>query len=245
MARQRSRNGDNVQRYEDIVIAAADLFADKGFNGTSLNDIADAIGLLKGSLYHYISSKEDLLFDVVKITHEGLQENVRFADGFTQDPLRQLAAFSFGHVAFNSIPDRLHRGTVFMQESKHLAPKKRALVTKVRDDYEQYLRAIIARGRKEGQFDPELDPRMCSFMTLGVLTSYIRWFKPGGPITSEALGRESAAFVLASVESPGTRSKLGSRFAVIDQVISEFKQKKNPTPANAAAVEHKRTAQKV
>lgn len=216
----------NERRYEDIVNIAGELFAEKGFNGTSLNDVADAVGMLKGSLYHYISSKEDLLFDVIRVSHEGLREVIDLAEAFASDPVHHLAAFSYGHIFLNAVVDRIHRGIVFLQDSKNLTPKKRALVMRDRDNYDHYLREIIARGQQAKQFDAELDPRMCSFGIFGVLTSYIRWYKPDGEMTPHMLGRESAAFILASVVSQATRQKMGSRFRIVDEVIGELQKKR-------------------
>jgi TetR/AcrR family transcriptional regulator, cholesterol catabolism regulator len=207
---------------------AGELFAARGFSGTSLNDVAAAVGVLKGSLYHYISSKEDLLFDVIRVSHQGLREVTDLADPFASAPMRHLAAFSYGHVFLNAVDERIHRGIVFLQDSENLNPKKHALVMRDRDNYDQYLRNIIARGQGARQFDAELEPRMCSFAIFGVLTSYIRWYKPGGEITPHVLGRESAAFILAAVVSEQTRQKMGSRFAIIDGVIAELQTTREP-----------------
>jgi AcrR family transcriptional regulator len=229
MKRMASRNGKenmstNEQRYEHIVNIAGELFAENGFSGTSLNDVAEAVGVLKGSLYHYISSKEDLLFDVIRVSHQGLREVIDLADPFAPAPMHHLAAFSYGHVLLNAYVERIHRGIVFLQDSKNLSPKKRALVMRDRDNYDHYLRDIIARGQEAQQFDAELNPRMCSFAIFGVLTSYIRWYKAGGEITPHVLGRESAAFILASVASEQTRQDMGSRFAIVDAVIAEMRK---------------------
>jgi AcrR family transcriptional regulator len=221
----------NERRYEDIVNIAGELFAEKGFNGTSLNDVANSVGVLKGSLYHYISSKEDLLFDVIRVSHEGLQEVIDLAEPFASDPMHHLAAFSYGHVFLNAVVDRMHRGIVFLQDSENLSPKKRALVMRDRDNYDHYLREIIARGQTAEQFDAELEPRMCSFAIFGVLTSYIRWYKPDGEITPCGLGRESAAFILASVVSERTRQKMGSRFRIVDEIIDELRKRRESVAA--------------
>jgi AcrR family transcriptional regulator len=214
----------NERRYEDIVHIAGELFAEKGFDGTSLNEIAEAVGVLKGSLYHYINSKEDLLFDVIRVSHQGLQEVMELAEPFAADPAHHLAAFSYGHVFLNATPERMHRGIVFLHDAKNLSPKKRAVVTRDRDNYSKYLRDIIARGQQQQEFDPELDPRLASFDVFGVITSYIRWYHPGGPITPQVLARESAAFVVASVVSPQHRHKLGSRFTIVDDVIDQLRR---------------------
>jgi len=235
MASRKSKDEStpNERRYEDIVDIAGELFAAKGFDGTSLNDLAAAVGVLKGSLYHYISSKEELLFDVIRVSHEGLKEVTDLADAFADDPALHLAAFSYLHIVLNATPERIHKGIVFLHDSKNLPPKKSAIVARDRDNYARYLRKIIARGQASKQFDAELDPRLASFDIFGVLTSYIRWYHPGGSITPQALGRESAAFVLASVVSQQTRQRMGSRFAIVDEVVESLRQQREKAAATA------------
>ncbi|CAD7337924.1 MULTISPECIES: TetR/AcrR family transcriptional regulator [unclassified Sphingobium] len=213
------KTGNGERRFEDIVLIAGELFSERGFNGTSLNDIADAVGVLKGSLYHYISSKEDLLYEVIKVGSEGLAENMRLCDHFASSPAEQLIAFCYGHIVLNAVPDRIHRGIVIIQDAKHLAPDKREQIFAERDAYQAYLRSIISRGMAANIFDAGIDQRISSFTILGVITSYIRWYKPGGPITPHDLARDSAAFVIASLQpqSPGQ-----DRFALADRVIAQI-----------------------
>lgn len=215
----KTENGE--RRFDDIVLIAGELFAERGFNGTSLKDIADAVGVLKGSLYHYISSKEDLLYEVIKIGNLGLAENMRLCDHFASSPIEQLAAFCYFHILLNAVPDRIDRGIVFIQDAKYLAPDKREQIFADRDTYQAYLRSIISRGVASGIFDPEIDQRICSFTIFGALTSYIRWYKPDGPITPHDLARESAAFVVASLVSA---PRSDARFKIVDQVIAQFRK---------------------
>lgn len=221
--KRQSATTPNERRYEDIVNIAGELFAAKGFNGTSLNEIADAVGVLKGSLYHYISSKEDLLFDVIRVSHQGLQEVISLAEPFSDEPVHHLAAFCYGHVFLNATPERMSRGIVFLHDAKNLSPKKRSQVMGDRDSYSGYLRNIIARGQQLKKFDTELDVKLASFDVFGVITSYSRWYKPGGPLTPHMLGRESAAFVLASVASAQQRQQMTSRFTIVDEVIEKLR----------------------
>lgn len=216
----RTQTGE--RRYEDIVHIAGELFSERGFNGTSLKDIADAVGVLKGSLYHYINSKEDLLFDVIKVAHQGVLENMRLADHFASDPVRQIAAFCYGHVFLNAVEERIHRGIVFMQEWKHLAEDKKSQIAQDRDGYDAYLRAIVTRGTSSGAFDSEIDARLSSFAIFGVLTSYIRWYHPGGRFTAHDIGRETAGFVLASLVK--SKRTITSRFKIVDEVIADLEK---------------------
>lgn len=204
------------ERYDEIVRIAGDLFAERGFDGTSLHDLAAEVGVLKGSLYHWIDSKESLLYDVIKLSHGGLQENMQIADRFANDPVRQLTAFAYGHIVLNAVPERLNRGIVFVHDSRKLAPDDAERVLQDRDRYDQYLRAIITRGMASGAFDASSDPRLCAFAVLGTITSYLRWFKPGGPVSPEHLGREFCAFILAAV-APKLVTE-GPRYSLVDEV---------------------------
>ena len=212
-------------RYADIINAAGELFAEHGFAGTSLQNIADAVGVLKGSLYHYISSKEELLFEVIRVAHQGLHENIRIADRFASDPRRQLTAFCYGHVTLNAVIERIHRGTVFLRDIKNLNVTEREMITQDRDRYDSYLRSILTRGQAANLFDPELDPRISAFSITGVITSYIRWFRPGGSITPHHIGRDAAAFVLSAVIAAPKIA--GERFVIADEVIAQFQAERD------------------
>ena len=83
-------------------------------------------------------------------------------------------------------------------------------------------RIIVPQGQTVGLFDRELDPRISSFAIFGVLTSYVRWYHPGGPITPNMIGRECAAFVLGSLFSE--KEAAMSRFALIDEVSGTWRK---------------------
>lgn len=204
-------------KYEAIVAAAAQLFAERGFSGTSLKDIADAVGVLKGSLYHYIDSKDDLLFEVIKVPYVGIRENMAHSDHFASDPVRQLAAFSFCHVALNAVSGRLNGAIVMMNESRSLSEDKHASIAQDRHGYDRYLRSILLRGMQTGVFDPAIDVRVNAFSIFGVLTSYMRWYRPERELAPSQIARESAAFVLASMLKPEHRDS--DRYAVVDEVV--------------------------
>jgi AcrR family transcriptional regulator len=211
------------EKYAQIVDAAARLFAVQGFNGTSLQDISEQVGVLKGSLYHYITSKEDLLLDIVRIGQQGLAENLDLCKNFAGAPLEELVAFAYGHFVLNATPERLLRGIVYIRDGDKLSPAKRRTVVSNRDKYDRYLRSILSAGRDEGLIDPDVDPRICGLMILGVLNSYHRWYKPGGQLSRHELGREFAAFVLAAVRehiSHGT----GHRWEIVDEVVERCRQ---------------------
>lgn len=208
----------NERKYGEILEVAGRLFARKGFDGTSLQDIAVDVGVLKGSLYHYISSKEDLLADIVREGQKGLQENIELCDHFVGEPIEQLAAFAYGHIRLNATPERLLRGIVFLRDGEKLNAERRKVIVQDRDRYDHYLRTILADGQRQGMIDPEVQPRISSFAILGVLTSYIRWYDPEGQMGPDELGREFASFALAAVRNHRSLERRG-RFELVDEVV--------------------------
>ena len=206
-------------RYQEIVEAAGALFAEQGFDGTSLLDIANRVGVLKGSLYHHITSKADLLYDVVRVGHQGLDANLALVQQFGEDPVRQLVAFVYGQIRLNAVPERLVFGAVILRESDKLSPERRAEVVATRDAYEGYLRRIVAAGQLSGVFNRRSDARLCTFGILGITNSYHRWYTPDGPILAESIAREYAQISLAGLTSDMNAE---ARWDVVDSVADEF-----------------------
>src|SRR5258708_3329722 len=77
-------------RYDEIIQAALRIFAEKGYAATSIQDVADAVGVLKGSLYHYIDSKEDLLFHIFDDAHAEAEKLMAEVDNLDADPVERL-----------------------------------------------------------------------------------------------------------------------------------------------------------
>src|SRR5271170_806811 len=207
-------------RYDRIVHAAGELFAERGFDNTSLQDISAAVGVLRGSLYHYISSKEELLYAVIQHGHEGLLENIRMCKELRAGPAETLAAFAVGHITLNVHPDRYQRGIVFLRDSTRLSEDKRQAVIRDRDAYTEYLQQIIRDGQRRKVFCPDLDVRLTSYAILGVLNSFHRWYRPTGKSSPQDIARQFSAFILAAVNcsppihTPGHRTALIDSFAI-------------------------------
>jgi AcrR family transcriptional regulator len=206
-----------------IVEVAARLFAANGFNGTSLQDISVEVGVLKGSLYHYITSKEDLLAEIVRIGQLGLTENLALCSNFAGRPLEQLVAFAYGHFVLNATPERLVRGVVYVRDGDKLSSAKRRSMISGRDRYEHFLRGILKEGQDAGVIDPDVDARISSLMILGVLNSYMRWYRPTGELSRHDLGKEFGAFTLAAVREHLTHGR-GHRHEIVGPVAEECRQ---------------------
>jgi AcrR family transcriptional regulator len=166
-------------RFEEIVDAAAMLFSEQGYAATSIQDIADRVGILKGSLYHYIHTKEDLLEAVIREAHlhtAALGVNALEMEG---DALAKLSYVVERHLM--EATGKQAKVRVFYQEAKFLPPERLAGILATRDSYEHSIRQIIVAGQAEGTIAPHLDPVLTAIAILSVLNSVQQWFRPDGP----------------------------------------------------------------
>lgn len=191
------KSRDVGSRFEDIVDAAARLFSERGYAATSIQDIADSVGLLKGSLYHYINTKEELLEAVIQEAHHhtaALGVEALDVDGTALDKLTYVVR---RHLS--GATDNLAKVRVFYREAKFLPPERLAHILASRDTYEHNLRQIIAAGQEEGSIAAHLDPTLTAIAILAILNSVQQWFRPDGPRSLEEVTQTFTDLVLRSV----------------------------------------------
>lgn len=185
------------ERWAELIEVATQVFYEKGYDGASLQDIADRLGMLKGSLYYYIQSKEDLLFDVISAVHrEGLAV-IRARAEVAGDPLQRLENVIVGHVEHtcrNLVPT-----AVFLHELSALPPDRRQEVLGSEHAYQGVFRGLIEQAQKDGLVRPEVDPRLAALSVLGSTNWVYRWFRPGGEFTPEKIGGQMAEMAIRGI----------------------------------------------
>jgi AcrR family transcriptional regulator len=181
-ARGQASVGSNKQA--EIMTAAIQLFQQKGYHATSMQDIADAVGLQKGSLYHYISSKDDLL--VVIIQDAISQYNARLAEIKGLDlPVRRRLELAFRHH-LEGIAENLGMLTIFLRESYALQKEQAAIIAQESQRYNAMFEALFAEGVASGEMRP-LDPKLVTRTTLGACNWFYRWYRADGSLPLPAL----------------------------------------------------------
>jgi AcrR family transcriptional regulator len=206
-ARPEAEAGD---RYAEVVDAAAELFARQGYAATSMQQVADAVGLLKGSLYHYINSKEDLLYAVVQEAHHHTARQGYEALTLAGDARAKLTFLIGQHL--RGAGENLAKVRVFYNESASLSPERLHEIVADRDTYEHCLRKLIESGQAEGTFAPHLDPTLTAIAILATLNSVQQWFRPDGPKTLDEVVDAFTDLILRSVlADPGGRPSSGRR----------------------------------
>ncbi len=180
------------QKRAEILKSAAAAFRRRGYHGASVEEIADALRMTKGSLYYYFKNKEEILF----FCHDwsldlllGQLQDAELQDAPPDARLRRLIV-AFVHM----ILDELH-GTALTLDPQALSPPLQRRVIAKRDAFDRGLRRLLQQGMDSGAFAPG-DPKLLSFAILGAVNWITRWFDPKGPATSQEIADRFADYLV-------------------------------------------------
>jgi len=206
--RGRKRKGE-VQR------VAADLFHQQGYDGTSVEDIAQALGILKGSLYYYISSKEDLLFRIVAEVHEDVQGILDRSLGHTElPPLERIALYVREQAIYNL--GNVTRITVYYREMDQLGEDRRGAIRAQRRKQHQAVAAVLSEAQAAGEVDASVDVSLATHCMFATVNWIYNWWRVGSGVSEEAAADSCVRFVLGGVPGFGaTPATAGSGAAVL------------------------------
>ena len=189
-----------MARSAEILGAAADLFHSRGYHATTMDDIAHAVGLKKGSLYHYVTAKEVLLRTLAEETIAGyLADGERIAAGGGTASER-LARLIEAHIArLCAAPERV---TVLVRESHYVPPEFATEVRGMTRRYNHLVADLISEGIDGGEFEPR-DPGVAALMLLGALNWAHRWYQSDGRLSPPEIGRQFAQTFLDGLRRRG------------------------------------------
>jgi TetR/AcrR family transcriptional regulator, cholesterol catabolism regulator len=185
-------------RRAEMTKAAARLFSERGYHGTSMKDLGQALGLLRGSLYAHIASKQELLLDVVESGAEAFLDRARQVSEMTAPASERLEEFLVGHV--ETAIAHLDASTVFLNEWRYLSDELRDTIRDKRDRYEQTVRDIIADGIATGEFRSDLDVRLAATLVLSAGNWVYTWYRPEGELSPTEIGRRFADMIVAGLK---------------------------------------------
>jgi AcrR family transcriptional regulator len=178
-------------RRDELTRIAARLFAERGYQGTSLADLAEELGVQKPSLYHHIDSKEDLLWAVA---WEGAEAFHAGLDGVAVDaPASERIRLALrAHLAV--VSRQLDVATVFVREWRHLAGERRERFVAERRRYEERIRELFRDGVEESELRTDLDVQTAALLFLSAANWAYTWLRSGAD-TDELADRLYAALL--------------------------------------------------
>jgi AcrR family transcriptional regulator len=191
------KRGGRRNREAEVTQAAIDVFWEKGFPSASVQDVADRVGVLKGSLYHYITSKEDLLFKIFDESHIQASAIVAEVSALDAPPLVRLRVYVERYLAWYL--ENIERVSLYFSEWRHLTGSRRTTVLKQRRLYEDFIRGLIREAQKAGDVPATLNLSYATFYILGGMQSVPVWYRREGRDSPQRIAEMFAAMTIALV----------------------------------------------
>ncbi|MBU0782622.1 MAG: TetR/AcrR family transcriptional regulator [Gammaproteobacteria bacterium] len=186
MTQRQPRPEDKLDDQGNVLSNAARLFREKGFEKTSLKEIAEACNMLPGSLYYRYNTKEALLVELMRRGIYLVTEEVEVAYASSDDPVEKLRLCINAHLrALLGDSDMVY---VLLFEWRALSPEARKEIIKLRDQYESLWIDILETMIKQGVIQQGVDGRLLRLLGLGALNWVATWFDPNGTYTPDTIG---------------------------------------------------------
>ena len=179
-----------VDSRQEILRTAARLFQQRGYDATSMNDVAAALKLSKGGLYHHFQSKDEILFEIMNHAMEITQDRVLNPVRGIADPEERLRALIRLHIEVVLSP-RDREITVMLHENHPLPPALRKRINSRKKDYIHFLENLMAEVQEKVQpsrpVGVKVSPRAAAFALLGMINWIYQWYKPEGELQAQNL----------------------------------------------------------
>ncbi|WP_040690238.1 TetR/AcrR family transcriptional regulator [Nocardia vinacea] len=183
----------------DVRQAALTLFAERGYHGTSLKDVAESLGLRTPSLYAHIESKQSLLLDIVMETLDRVVEDFDGVMAEVDDPVERLHRATLVYALRHATHRR--EALVVNQDTVHLEEPNLSAAQQIRREHEHSFRQLIVDGKQAGLFTVE-SPKVASFAIREMCVSVARWFRDDGDVSAPEVARQYGDYALSIVGAP-------------------------------------------
>lgn len=183
-----SRHRDPVTKREAILQTAAQLFLEKSYGRTSLNDVADRLNITKPALYHYFRNKEEILLECYRLGTTMIGETLEQIAARCGTGLEKVEAFIYSYanvmtVNFGRCVMRLDEGDLSSDAHAEVRAHKRKI--------DRRLRSFVQEGIEDGSITP-CDPKIAAFSIAGAVNWICMWYEPDGPLSPEEIGTQFA-----------------------------------------------------
>jgi TetR/AcrR family transcriptional regulator, cholesterol catabolism regulator len=187
-----------------ICMTAARPFVERGFDATSVSDVAAALGVTKAGLYHHINSKEDLLFDIVSLGMDWLDEAVIKPVQGIRDPEERLREILERHAILTACNEGWI--TILLDEIHALRPAQRRKIENRKRDYVKLVSGTLRELKAAGRLR-DVDPTVGALGVLGMIVWLPRWVQPRGRTSCEQVANQIATLALNGLLLPEGRTR--------------------------------------
>lgn len=202
-----SREQIKQDKRDAVLRTAARVFAERGYHGTSLDLVAEELGITRTAVYYYFRTKDEILFECVRtalrLIGEATQEVT--AQGGTAAEQLRAALIRYAEIIMMDAG----RCLVLIGDDP-LPPEGREKLRGLMSGVDRKLRDLITRGVKDGVFTP-CDPKVATFAVAGALNSIVKWYRPDGPLSPREVAEQFVTILMRGLASHPESPADGSR----------------------------------
>lgn len=185
-------------RRDELLELAATMFAERGLRATTVRDIADAAGILSGSLYHHFSSKEEMVDEVLRGFLDWLFDRYQQIIDTEPNPLERLKGLFM--ASFDAIEHHHAEVVIYQDEAKRLSDGDRfGYIAELNQRQRKMWVDVLTEGIAQGYFSADIDVDLVYRFIRDTTWVSVRWYQPGGPLTAEQVGRQYLSIVLGGI----------------------------------------------
>lgn len=178
-----ARRGRPGHDLESVLQAAAKLFNERGYDGTSMDELSRELGITKSAIYHHVRGKEELLRLTLDRALDGLFAVAAEVDAMPEPAIDRLERLVRGSVAV--LAAQLPFVTVLLRVHGNTQVQRQALAR--RKDFDQFVAKLVQQAEADGDVRPDVDPLLTSRLLFGTVNSLVEWYRPSGDINSAEL----------------------------------------------------------
>lgn len=181
---------------EQILKAAAELFYERGYQGTTLDQVAKQLGVTKPFIYYHFQNKAEILHEIARPSIQRINaalDEALHSEGSAAERLRKAII-----AITETTLDQQHFTAIYFREEKNFTPQAKAAQDRLRRAHDVKLRRLLEEGMASGEFKID-DPRFCVLAISGMTNWGYVWFNPNGRLTMAEVGEKMAALVLRMV----------------------------------------------
>jgi AcrR family transcriptional regulator len=206
-----SRTNDSKRR-EEILQAAASVFARKGISNATVRDIADEVGILSGSLYHHFESKDQMVEEILLAGAD--RQGARYREIVKAEPDAVEAMRKLVMLGVLGVAEGPNEATILRNDAQQIKANPRLrLIEKQRQDTKRLWISVVRKGVEQGAFRDDLDADVAVRAMFDAVLSTIRWFPPLGRSSPQRIGSQLAGFFIDGLRGDDAGSKPGRRCA--------------------------------
>jgi AcrR family transcriptional regulator len=194
----RTTDGDGTPVPQRLLAAATRLFAEQGYDRTSVQEIVEAAGVTKGAMYHYFGSKDDLLHEIYgRVLREQTERLEKFAAA--EGPASRRLADAAADVVITTI-ENLDDVKIFGQSMHHLSPAKQRAVRAERRRYHERFRSLVEEGQQDGSLRTDVPADLVVDYFFGAVHHLGVWYRWGGRLSAADVAGHYAGLLLTSLQ---------------------------------------------